>query len=278
MIAHRNSENYGPITWVGRFPVYATTVIVAVHVLTMAGCALLMAAGNTALLGSLTFQTDDVLHRYMLWQCVTYAFVHQPSIFFAIEMYMLFVFGREVELFMGRAAYLQLYAALLLLGPVLMLFASPFGNALLQGSAEIHFAIFLAFAALYPGAQILFQLTAKWLAIALFALFGLQLLAGNAWAQLAVLLGASALAIFTVRRGDLGMGFLRNLRPRSHRMAHRPPLRVVRRPEEEPKDIHESIDPLLEKISRQGISSLTRRERELLERARAALLDKEKRP
>ena len=37
-------------------------------------------------------------------------------------------------------------------------------------------------------------------------------------------------------------------------------------------DIHESIDPLLEKISRHGISSLTAREREQLQRARKTLL------
>ena len=42
-------------------------------------------------------------------------------------------------------------------------------------------------------------------------------------------------------------------------------------------ELYESIDPILEKIARQGIGSLTRGEREKLERVRAALLAKERR-
>jgi hypothetical protein len=65
----------------------------------------------------------------------------------------------------------------------------------------------------------------------------------------------------------------------------RPKLRVVRdaparasrtpSPSPQPQDdVIESIDPLLEKISKHGLASLTAREREKLERARAALLKK----
>ena len=66
------------------------------------------------------------------------------------------------------------------------------------------------------------------------------------------------------------------LRPVSHRTKS-PRLRVVRNPDEDPVDPHRIIDPLLEKISRDGLASLTRREREQLERARTALLEKERR-
>ncbi len=46
---------------------------------------------------------------------------------------------------------------------------------------------------------------------------------------------------------------------------------------DEPVDPHRIMDPLLEKISRDGLASLTRREREQLERARAVLLEMERR-
>jgi hypothetical protein len=49
------------------------------------------------------------------------------------------------------------------------------------------------------------------------------------------------------------------------------------RPDDEPADPHRVIDPLLEKISRHGLASLTRREREQLEQARAVLLGREDR-
>ena len=47
------------------------------------------------------------------------------------------------------------------------------------------------------------------------------------------------------------------------------PRRVV-----EPENVHESIDPVLDKISKQGINSLTASERRALDRARARLLKK----
>jgi len=47
------------------------------------------------------------------------------------------------------------------------------------------------------------------------------------------------------------------------------PRRVV-----EPEDVHVSIDPLLEKISKSGINSLTASERKALDRARNQLLKK----
>jgi len=59
----------------------------------------------------------------------------------------------------------------------------------------------------------------------------------------------------------------------------RPP--VIRPPAagREPEgDQMESIDPILEKISKSGIASLTKRERDLLERARERLIAKDGRP
>jgi hypothetical protein len=72
------------------------------------------------------------------------------------------------------------------------------------------------------------------------------------------------------------LDFMSRLRPAAGR-AGRPRLRVVKDPDSEPVDPHRIIDPLLEKISRDGLASLTRREREQLERARALLLERERR-
>ena len=66
------------------------------------------------------------------------------------------------------------------------------------------------------------------------------------------------------------------LRPVTHRTKS-PRLRLVKNPDDEPVDPHRIIDPLLEKISKDGLASLTRREREQLEHARAVLLEQERR-
>jgi membrane associated rhomboid family serine protease len=278
VITHRSSENYDPITWVGRVPVYATTIIVALYVACMIGVAVALASGAEAILAKLTFNTEDALRHGEIWRCFTYAFVNPPDPWFIISLVMLYIFGRDVEQYLGRKGFVRLYLGFLLLGPSLLLAASLVtGQAYTLSQSWANFAVFLAFAALYPGAQLLFQITAKVFAWVFLGLSVLQLLAGRQWPEMFVLLATAALAWYAIRHGSaLNLDFMSRLRPVSHR-TKRPRLRVVKNPDDEPVDPHRIIDPLLEKISRDGLASLTRREREQLERARAVLLEMERR-
>ena len=278
MITHRSPENYDPITWVGRVPVYATTIIVALYVVSMVGVAIALASGAEAGLGKLTFNTESVLRGGELWRCLTYAFVNPPDPWFIISLVMLYIFGRDVEQHLGRKGFVRLYLGFLLLGPSLLLAASLVSRQSLSISQSwANFAVFISFAALYPGAQLLFQITAKIFALVLLGISVLQLLAGRQWVEMMVLLATAFLAYYAIRHGSaLNLDFISRLRPVSNR-SKIPRLRVVKNPEDETVDPHRIIDPLLEKISRNGLSSLTRREREQLERARAVLLAKDQR-
>ena len=276
MITHRSPENYDPITWVGRVPVYATTIIVALYVVSMVGVAIALASGAEAGLGKLTFNTESVLRGGELWRCLTYAFVNPPDPWFIISLVMLYIFGRDVEQHLGRKGFVRLYLGFLLLGPSLLLAASLVSKQSLSISQSwANFAVFISFAALYPGAQLLFQITAKIFALVLLGISVLQLLAGRQWVEMMVLLATAFLAYYAIRHGStLNLDFISRLRPVSNR-SKISRLRVVKNPEDETVDAHSIIDPLLEKISRNGLSSLTRREREQLERARAVLLAKD---
>ena len=278
MITHRSPENYDPITWVGRVPVYATTIIVALYVVSMVGVAIALASGAEAGLGKLTFNTESVLRGGELWRCLTYAFVNPPDPWFIISLVMLYIFGRDVEQHLGRKGFVRLYLGFLLLGPSLLLAASLVSKQSLSISQSwANFAVFISFAALYPGAQLLFQITAKIFALVLLGISVLQLLAGRQWVEMMVLLATAFLAYYAIRHGSaLNLDFISRLRPVSNR-SKIPRLRVVKNPENETVDPHRIIDPLLEKISRNGLSSLTRREREQLEQARAVLLAKDQR-
>lgn len=278
MITHRSPENYDPITWVGRVPVYATTIIVALYVACMIGVAVALASGADAALGKLTFNTTDVLRHGEIWRCLTYAFVNPPDPWFIIALVMLYIFGRDVEQYLGRKGFVRLYLGFLLLGPSLLLAASLVtGQLYVLSHSAANFAVFLAFAALYPNAQLIFQIPAKVFAWVFLGISVLQLLAGRQWPEMLVLLATAFLAYYAIRHGAaLNLDFMSRLRPVSHR-TKRPRLRVVKNPDDEPVDPHRIIDPLLEKISRDGLASLTRREREQLERARAVLLEKERR-
>ena len=107
MFGVTTSDDYRPVTWMGRFPVDVTTILVALHVVVAILTCLVVAAGGGAVLNFMLFDSARVLGAGQIWRLATYAFVHSPSmlLWFAIEMYMLFVFGREVERFIGQRAY-----------------------------------------------------------------------------------------------------------------------------------------------------------------------------
>ena len=272
MIADRNSGSTSPLTWVGSFPVYASTVLAALHAATMVLTAIAMAVGAEALIQSLQFSSRAVLENLAAWQVVTYAFVHIPNPWFLLEIYLLVVFGREIEGFLGRNAFLKLYATLLLLPPLALLMVGLAGfPATFMGSSALHFGVFIAFATLYPTAQIFFSIQARWIALALFAISALQYLAFSMRTSLLVLLLDSVAAVVTIQmlRGNWSF----ELRvPRKH-----PHLRVVEREKPVERGCSlPSIDSILEKISKSGMGSLTSKERAQLEKAREALLEKDR--
>lgn len=282
MSIDRDHDDYAPLAWVGQVPIYATTLLVALHVLTMIGTAIAMAvsgvpsAVQSPLLQPLMFSNEAILQSFAIWQFFTYAFVNEPSLWFAVEMWLLFSFGREVERFLGRRGFLWLYLALMLAAPIALttlgLLKIP---AFFVGSGEIHFAIFVAFVVLYPGAQFFFSLQAKWVAAILLAIYSLMYLAHQAWINLGVLWLESACAVLMLRFSGVTNASFRAWLPERDEPPEAPRKRPARTVAPAP-DVHDSIDPLLEKISKHGIGSLTKRERQQLEQARAALLERER--
>jgi Rhomboid family len=279
MFGVATSDDYRPVGWVGRYPIYVTTLLLIVHVACMIIGCFLIAFGAGSFLGLFTFDSAQVLYGGWLWQIATYALVHSPSalIWFAIEMYMLFVFGREVERFIGRRAFIALYLLLLLAPPIVLSIWGIWQRVGLAGSATIHFGIFIAFVAIYPNVEMFLRVMAKWVALILTAAYSLQLLAYHVWSELAVLWMSVGLGYAFVQMRGAGpeADWLREWQSRwrskrSLRVVPRPTVRRV----VEPDDVYESIDPVLDKISKSGIGSLTASERRALDRARDRLLNK----
>ncbi len=277
MFGVTTSDDYRPVAWMGRVPVDVTTILVVAHVAAMVAGCFLIAFGAGGFFGWLQFDSAQVLHGYAWHQLVTYAFVHPPSslLWFAIEMYMLFVFGREVERFLGRNAFIALYLVLLI-GPSLLLTLWGLSQRTgFAGSAELHLGIFVAFATIYPRVELMFRILAKWAAIVLSAAFTLQLLAYHVWWELAVLWFSIGAAFFFVEMRGAGpeLTWLNDMKrfarpkPKFHVVQKSSVRRVV-----EPDDISASVDPILDKISKSGIGSLTENERRQLDRARKRLL------
>ena len=263
----------------GRYPLDVTTILVGLHVVCAIVTALLLAVTH-GVLNYVMFDSSYVWSG-QIWRLVTYPLIHPPGgtalLWFAIEMYMLFVFGREVERFIGQRAYMALYLSLLLLPPLVLTVWGLSQRTGLSGSGYLHFAIFVAFATIFPNVQFFARISAKWVALILAAIGTLSALAARDWQNLAVLWISMGIAFAFIELRGAGpelawLNRLKNVgRPK-------PKLYVVqkssmRRPVE-PEDVTTSVDPILEKISKYGMASLTDSERRQLDRARNQLLKK----
>ncbi len=278
MFGVTTSDDYRPVTWMGRYPVDVTTLLVGAHIVAAVLIALLFATGH-AIASFLQFDSVAVLSAGQVWRLFTYALVHSPNglLWFAVEMYMLFVFGREVERFIGRRAYIALYLILLLAPSAMLTVWGLSQPCMLTGSPALHFGIFVAFVTIYPNVDLFLRIPAKWVALILAGIYTLQLLAYHAWSELAVVwisIGAAFLFI-ELRGAGPELAWLKRVKnfrrkPRLHVVQKSSARRVV-----EPEDVYASVDPILDKIAKSGIGSLTQSERRALDRARARLLNKD---
>jgi len=279
MFGVTTSDDYRPVAWMGRYPLDVTTILVGLHVTIAVITCVLVAVGAGFVLDYLQFDSARVVSLGQVWRIATYAFVHTPSalLWFAVEMYMLFVFGREVERFIGQRAYIALYIILLIAPAAVLTVWGVWQPSALAGSPALHFGIFVAFATIYPRVELLLRIMAKWFALILAGIYTLQLIAYHAWTDLAVVWTSIAAAFVFVELRGAGPELvwwnkfkdLARPRPKLHIVQKQNAQRPV-----EPDDVYASVDPILDKISKSGIGSLTTNERRQLDRARNRLLKK----
>ena len=306
MMGFERSDDYQPLFWVRGRPVHVTTLLVAVHILAMVAGCLLTGFRLLDPLPWMSFDSADVLHG-QVWRVLTYVFVHVPTLWFVIDMAMLFFFGREVERYFGRKVFAALYGALTLTAPAVILalhliHGGESALLVIDGGNLVHFGVFIAFVTLYPNVQFFFAIPAVWIAGVLLAIYTLVNFSNHAWNELMILWASVLVAFFGTRYASIGgeafalFGNLRDHFPRRtpprDTAARLKPRRAVDAPAHVGKvasvsaggvagvsrgdDVHESIDPLLDKISKHGLASLTNSERATLEKARVSLLRKER--
>jgi membrane associated rhomboid family serine protease len=279
-----SSGNNAPLTYIRGIPVDVTTLLTAVHVFSMLVVAVMLTMGQSAWGALLQFRTDFLFTGHV-WSLVTYPFFHnitEESVFFALEMLMFFWFGREVERFIGRSAFAWFYALLVLLPPVglaaiRLALPSLIPNVPLYGASVIHFAVFVGFVIIYPNAQLLFGIVAKWMAVVLLGLFSIVCIANHAWFSLSHLWLTVGVAWSMLRMAGVGGGFEWFNWYQTWRMEKNEKRVQARRQRHQRarREAEQSVDAILEKISQQGMASLTPAERGVLERARQKLVQRD---
>jgi hypothetical protein len=186
-----------------------------------------------------------------------------------------------VEQFVGRRSYLTLYAALVLIPAVLLFLVGPFlglGSVGYLGCGEVIFGVFIAFATIYPGAMPSMWITVPvwaiaWILLGIYTLYDIAFREGTAMFMLWTSSAIGYLGMRFVGAGR-GMNWLTDWweTRRAEKLARRHQFKVL-----SDRKTNESIDAILDKISKHGVNSLTSSERAALERARAKLLDRDRR-
>ena len=283
------SDDRGPWFEVAGHPVSAPLALVGF-------CILSMLATTTALAFNhiwaplLQFSSEAVLHKWELWRLASFVLWNPPSISLALDMLMLWWFGKELEAYFGRGVFLRLCLGIVLapaIAGVLAGLVAPVQWVGVPGT----FALFVAFATMLPNVTLLFGVSAKWTAVVFLSLQLLSCVAEHAWGQLIHSLASAGFAFSYIRFQQGRWEWPRFSFRRPGKTVNAPfkvlePAHVSTKPKvsegqfrivsEEP-DALASIDPLLEKIGRSGLASLTDAEREQLQAAREKLLQKEPR-
>jgi membrane associated rhomboid family serine protease len=212
------------------------------------------------------------LQRGFFWQPLTYMFLHGGFWHLLVNMFVLWFFGREVETFLGARRFTLLYLLGGLAGAALWLACNWRSDIPVLGASAAALACVVAFATMFPDREVTLlvffilpvTLKAKYLALLAIAFDAVPILerAHSNVAHLAHL-GGAALGYFFARA--VGYGRPWNW-PRRAKHAAKPT------PSRSSEDfMREQIDPILDKISRGGMQSLTARERKMLESARDLL-------
>lgn len=268
-----HQEDHPPVTWLRGHPIYAAHLVVLGFVASMVATTVLMYFKAAYFWGWLPFSSAEVL-KGQAWRIATYGLVNPPSLWFAIDMAMIALFGRELERAFGRRKFLALYACIYFIPPLLFTLTGLWFGTMLTGETGA-FALFIAYATLYPEAMMIFGILAKWAAAALVGIYSLMAIAYHDWTGGASLWVTSGVAFVFVRheRGLLAL-------PRIRLPWGGPKLRLMPAPRgggpsspgPAPAGRMAEVDALLDKIARSGLASLTSVERATLDSAREAML------
>jgi membrane associated rhomboid family serine protease len=232
---------------------------------------------------------DTLKHPWLWWQFLTAGFTHDPNNIWHIlgNMFVLFVFGRDIEARYGSREFLRFYLAALLVASigwclVTELAVGANGAASMIGASGAIAGVVVLFAFNFPRATLLlffvFPVPA-WLVgvgIVLYDIFGaMGGVRGSNVAYVAHVAGAAFALVYYLQGWNLTrwsgglFAWPAVLLGRARSLFRRKPRLRVHQPDEPPPhpDFNAEVDRILEKIYREGEGSLTPKERQTLERA-----------
>jgi membrane associated rhomboid family serine protease len=230
--------------------------------------------------------SGDGLKSGFVWQLLTFQFMHAGLLHIFLNCWAIYVFGRAIEETLGWKKFLILYLSSGVVGGICQVLAGwlwpgLFGGPVVGASAGV-FGLVAAFAVLFPERELVMllffiipiRLTAKMLLMlsAVLALAGIVFPIDHV--ANAAHLGGMLTGVVFIRQFIQGRwGQWEFPSPRAGKGS------FWRSASDQPDEdlstdefVKSEVDPILDKISRHGIQSLTAREREILEKARERMV------
>jgi membrane associated rhomboid family serine protease len=243
--------------------------------------------GPGAFTNALLLDTDAVLHG-QVWRLLTYAFLHDPSVWqhIVFNMWFLWMFGTDIEDLYGPREFLVVYLTAAIIGGLAFLFtnlAPGVAGGVCLGASGAVTAVMVLCALHYPRKVILlffFLPLPIWLFVGFNVIQDAFIFVSREKSQVAVAVHlGGALFAFTYYKRQWRLSTPVARMQQWLKQRNRPALRVYREETHEPvhvsapsvseaeEHLEAKLDRVLEKVARHGQSSLTEGERQVLMRA-----------
>ncbi len=211
---------------------------------------------------------SQVTHHFWFWQLATSLFLHGGIFHWLFNMFILWMFGAELERRWGRAEFVKYFFITGVGASLCVILLSPHSMVPTIGASGAVFGLIVAFAMLYPDSvmYLYFVIPLKaWQAAILFAF--IELFAGlegggTGISRFAHLGGMVTGYLFLRFYGGTSIkvkAWFRSLRPA---FSTRSPVEL----HEVTDDLVERVDRILDKVLKQGVESLTPEEKRIMDR------------
>ncbi len=202
-----------------------------------------------------------------LWQLLTYLFIHASLMHLFFNMIVLWFLGSELERYWGSDYFIRYYLVTGIGAGLINVLVQPRSDIPIVGASGAIFGLIMGFALVFPDREIwlyfVIRIKAKHLAVLLGFIEVIMLLAmpGGTVARFAHL-GGLLVGYFYLKQET----FLRPLRCKLRNWNADISRRSIEKERAKQAKISDEIDRLLDKISRDGLESLSQKERQFLER------------
>ena len=208
--------------------------------------------------------------KAMIWQPLTYMFLHAGFWHVGLNMFVLWMFGSELEREWGGSGFLRFYLVTGVGAGLVTVLLSLNSTVPVVGASGAIYGVLLAYGLAYPDRKIYlyFMLPIKvkyFVGILALVAFFASLQPGTSTVSHLTHLSGMAIA-WVYLRSDWGRGWL-NLSRQVKVLRQGFKERNVARQQQAENSIREEVDRILDKINAEGYSSLTDEEQKVLYRA-----------